>query len=132
MEKHIHADLIEQYAQDAMTTEEPWKLWECFREISGEWNTCNEALAFFSNKKYRRKPRTIRIGEFDVPEPLRVEPNVGSYYRVPSLISRVMFDGYHWSGDSYDKLWLRDGLIHLSEEAAVLHARAIISLSKEK
>ena len=27
MPKHIHADLMKQYAEDAMTTNEPWKLW---------------------------------------------------------------------------------------------------------
>ena len=28
MPKHIHADIMKQYAEDAMTTDEPWKLWE--------------------------------------------------------------------------------------------------------
>ena len=28
MPKHIHAYLMKQYAEDAMTTDAPWKLWE--------------------------------------------------------------------------------------------------------
>ena len=36
MPKHIHADLMKQYAEDAedaMTTNEPWKLWEAYDDI---------------------------------------------------------------------------------------------------
>ncbi|MEK9497103.1 hypothetical protein V2H77_11680 [Photorhabdus sp. P32] len=28
MTKHAHAELMLQYAQDALKTNEPWKLWE--------------------------------------------------------------------------------------------------------
>ena len=33
MPKHIHAELMKQYAEDAMTTDEPWKLWEAYDDI---------------------------------------------------------------------------------------------------
>ena len=33
MAKHIHADLMLQYAQDAMETDKPWERWEVYGKI---------------------------------------------------------------------------------------------------
>ena len=33
MTKHIHAELMKQYAEYTMTTDEPWKLWEAYDDI---------------------------------------------------------------------------------------------------
>lgn len=39
MIKHVHAELMMEYAKDAMKTEEPWLLWE-FMDCSGKWHKC--------------------------------------------------------------------------------------------
>lgn len=37
MTKHIHAELMAEYAKDAMETDKPWERWECFNlGINGE------------------------------------------------------------------------------------------------
>lgn len=62
-----HHELIAQYCEDWKTNPEPWRLWE--------WNDGDGWAPFTNHPKwdhendYRRRPRTIRIGEYDVPEP---------------------------------------------------------------
>ena len=46
----------------------------------GRWLD-KEGGVFYSGAKYRIKPRTIRIGEYDVPEPMREAPDVGSVFQ---------------------------------------------------
>lgn len=39
--------------------------------VNGEWKEKEVGSSFFTKSKYRIKPRTIRIGDYDVPEPIR-------------------------------------------------------------
>lgn len=55
-------------------------------------------------------------------------PNGTTYY-VPDLYDGGTED-YEWDNDEVDHRFLRSGLIHLTEEAATAHAKALISLSK--
>lgn len=59
--KHIHADLMMQFAQDAMTTDEPHKFWQYFDDDTDEWKDALCAPAWLTFRKYRRKPQKIRI-----------------------------------------------------------------------
>ena len=119
------------YAQDAAETETPWERWQ-FREHD-EWFGFTEHPGWFAYCEYRRKPRTIRIGEYDVPEPLREEPENGEVYWVVDFASTdTVSDSYTWSGDFIDRFWFNGGLIHTTEEAAQLHAKALISLTQTK
>lgn len=81
---------------------------------------------------YRIKKRTIKIGDFDVPEPMRVEPesDVFVYCATPHLDCAVT--GFHWTGNDSEKLLLRRGMVHASTESAKIHAGAIISLTAAK
>lgn len=58
--KHKHAGLMMMYAEDAMTTDKPWLLWEC-KDFAGDWVVFHEDLYFYSEVEYRRKPKTINI-----------------------------------------------------------------------
>ena len=53
---HIHAALMAQYAQDALTTDKPWELWEFQSSSNGSWNTVTTHPAWSIHGKYRRKP----------------------------------------------------------------------------
>jgi hypothetical protein len=68
-----HAELILQYAQDWINTDIPWDLWEAVDE-NGCWKTLCRHPSWDDEIDYRRKPKTIKIGDFDVPEPERVAP----------------------------------------------------------
>ncbi len=80
--------------------------------------------------KYRVKPRTIRIGEYDVPEPMREAPDVGSRVFLFNMVGDTK--ATMWDGDDVDKRMLNSGICHSTQEAAELHAKALISLTAKK
>ena len=81
--------------------------------------------------EYRVKPRTIKIGDFDVPEPMRTDIGIGNKYFTPSLASASAI-GCTWLGDGRDYELLRNGLCHETSEAAEVHAKALIALTSAK
>lgn len=96
----------------------------------GRWLD-KEGGVFYSGAKYRIKPRTIRIGEYDVPEPMREAPNAGSRYYIPAILGCGCMSVV-WADDPHDISALNDGLVHSTLEAAQLHAKALISLTANK
>lgn len=76
------------------------------------------------------KPRTIRVGDYEFPEPLRANPAEGSpVYRVSLdaeglVVSGEFFRGFTWCANA-----MRLGLLHATREAARQHALALLSLS---
>ena len=75
-------------------------------------------------------PKTIRIGEYDVPEPVR-EPleDDKEYWGVDPMAEQLAWK-YKWDNALFCNLMFRRGLIHLTKEAAVIHAKALLSLTK--
>jgi hypothetical protein len=57
---HKHAELMAQYAEDAKTHEEPWKLWE-FKYGAYGWKDCSGSPFWASAIEYRRKPKQHTI-----------------------------------------------------------------------
>ena len=130
---HKHAALIAEYAKDASETDAPWERWEVGMAGTCFWTSLGCHPAWLDYNCYRRKPRTIRIGKYDVPEPLREEPENGEVYWVVDFGSTDTVSYSHtWSGDFIDRFWFNGGLIHTTEEAAQLHAKALISLTQTK
>ena len=75
-------------------------------------------------------PKTIRIGEYDVPEPVRETlEDYQEYWGVDTMAEELAWK-YTWHNALFCNLKLRRGLIHLTKEAAVIHAKALISLTK--
>lgn len=89
-------------------------------------------LYLHRNDEIRLKPRTVRIGEYDVPEPLRVEPERGEYYHIASPDSEDYTYDNIWYKDDYDMALLRRGLIHATAEAAALHGKVLASLTSKE
>ena len=89
------------------------------------------SIAFNDGFKYRLKKATVRIGDYNVPEPERVAPDIGQYYYITSLSGFREGDNERvtWEDCSYDISLLRNGFVHLTRDAAELHARALISLT---
>ncbi|MBD2815956.1 hypothetical protein ID850_14550 [Xenorhabdus sp. Flor] len=136
MPKHIHADLIMEYARLAQETDRPWEYFEyAFAWEVGRlyWEPCKKEIVFKEDMLYRLKPRTIKIGEIDVPEPVRDPLEYGTeYWHVDfTEVNSICASGTEWEGDCIDKMYLEQGLIHLARESAELHARALISLTSK-
>lgn len=129
--KHPHAELMAQYAQDAMETDKPWERWEY--DNDREWVRCRSHPSWQVEQKYRRKPRTININGFEVPEPERTAPPIGTLYFSPGIRGennphRASFD---WDGDQFDLTMLRNGWVHLTVDAADIHHNALISFTRK-
>ena len=111
-----------------------------FREHNeSEWRELESfenggCIAVGDGYEYRLKKIKIRIGEYDVPEPARVAPDIGQYYYIPSLSGFSAGDNERvtWRGDAYDMALLRNGFVHHDRLAAELHARALISFTEIK
>ena len=128
MTSHKHAASMLLYAQDAAEDPQPWKLWQKLTGFGYEDLVENPRWDILSN--YRRRPRTIRIGEFDVPEPLRHAPPLGTAIYWPIVHLEALSNGNNWQSEGWQKNLLLKGMLHLTEEAAALHAEALISFTK--
>lgn len=124
---HPHAELMKQYADDAARHDEPWKLWE-YKRNKG-WGTFKNNPTWDPAGSYRRKlEKPIKINGFDVPQPLRTAPDLGTKYYLTCLGADV--DPYIWEDEpNTDVRWLAEGRIHLTKEAADIHRRALLSFT---
>ena len=129
MPAHKHAAIIMQYAEKAQVSERPWEFFEVKVEET-EWSELGHPPAFDRTYEYRLKPTTIRIGEYDVPDPLRVMPMTGELVFLADISNPL----YH-TITYFDKAILvhverwRMGLLHETKEAAILHSKALVSLT---
>lgn len=101
----------------------------------GEWYDCspNTALRWLGDEfPVRIKPKTININGHEVPEPVREPLEKGQEYWVLELTNKERCCRLVWRNDHMDNRILERGLIHLSEEAALAHARALLSLTEVK
>lgn len=75
MSKHIHAELMMQYAQDAMETGEPWERWEFYGKISESWMSVKAGVspAWWPDVQYRRKPKPYEPTLLDQALELEIE-----------------------------------------------------------
>lgn len=130
MPAHKHAALMMQYAQDAAETDRPWERWQVRNPMFVVWQDCDrDSVRFDPLLDYRRKPRTIRIGDMDVPAPETVAPGIGRQYYYPSFAHERLVGSLNWSGGDWEIWLLRSCLLHLTEEAAAQHASALIRVS---
>lgn len=123
----IHADLMAQYAEDAKVHDEPWELWQ--RYATDTWIDCVSHPLWRSDSQYRRKPRSIIIGDIEVPEPVREPLTYGQEYFVPDVTTGSP-RRRTWAHDYNDSLALASNLVHLDQQSAALHAKALIEVSK--
>lgn len=130
MTKHPYATIIQ-----AISNSESVE----FYNSDNQWVTQPDALALneisrklYPPSRYRVKPKLIRIGNYDVPEPVRQPIDEDIYYYTPCTSFADGYDRLLWEGSEFDLRQLENGQIHLTKEAAVLHAKALLSLTKPK
>lgn len=127
----VHAANMLLYAQDAAETDRPWLLWETRRHAQSKWvGGFTDHPAWIPHYEYRRKPAVplfILINGFEVPEPMRVAPAMGTLYWIVHLAAP--YDS-HWDGLVSGTRILNSGRCHLTKEAAELHTTALLSFTK--
>ncbi|WFQ80945.1 hypothetical protein PXH59_07600 [Xenorhabdus sp. SF857] len=129
MPKHIHADLITEYARLSHITDRPWEYFQYRYADGNDWLEYDHDFGFHPEIDFRLKPRTIKIGDIEVPEPVREALKFGTEYHIPSI--EYLSYCFTWSDDRRDTERLQRGLIHPDRESAELHARALISLTSK-
>jgi hypothetical protein len=130
---HKHAENIMLFAEDARETDRPWARWQFCRPPEGVWRDCSVVPEWAPELYYRRKPRTIKIGNIEVPEPLREAPATGTKVWVVAPIELPKpVDWFLWANSEASQHWLQRGICHLTKEAALKHAEVLITLSGGK
>lgn|SRR5574343_43687 len=134
--KHPLAELMLQYAKDAMETDKPWESWEVNMGSCPEdyWTSLYSHPVWDSKNKYRRKPKTININGFEVPEPLREIPKEKTTVYYVDLIYSEGVTEYVYYPDLEERSYIIKaglplGIVHLTKEAAELHAKALLSFT---
>jgi hypothetical protein len=123
---------------------QPWYVNESFEIMKDlmQLNPKLNRLAFFDAEELetelerRRKPKTITINGIEVPEPYRGEMKAGQPYYTPELYEcgddyRELYFALQWRDTLYDNAAMKKGLVHLTKEAAIKHAEALISFTKQ-
>lgn len=110
-----------------------------FLDKTGQWRTMldNTILkVFLDHTKFRLKPRTITINGIEVPAPeknddpdLELLEHDQDYWLVDLANYPDFVIPHKWKGDPPEYAWADRGLIHLSKDAALLHAKALILAS---
>ena len=132
--KHKHAELMLQYAQDAMETSEPWELWEYSHSSSNGWRNLDKMPSWRIGNDYRRKPKMLSVtlanGEtVSWPEPHYTELKYGDSYFYVDVDGSVIVD--EWDCLAWDSDTLSNGWLHLTKEAAEQHAAALHKINTQ-
>ena len=128
---HIHAAAMAEYAKDAAETDMPWERWEISMTESGdEYRNLLGHPDWAVTRKYRRKPKVILINGHEVPEPHRIPLKDGEVYWALSLVRGTT--SLRWLDDDIDTSYLKNGFVHLTQEAAKKHFNALKSFTAQK
>jgi hypothetical protein len=117
--KHVHADLIKQWADDTSI-----EIQMRIKHSNTSWANAYRPL-WDSEREYRIKPKLIRVGRHEWPEPLK-EVIGGVMYTV-NLVTREINELYTLKPST---MAVAAGVAHATREAAEQHRDALICISK--
>lgn len=75
---------------------------------------------------------TIEINGYKVPKPETASPVVGAPYFVSDPAATSLYYRSTWNGSFSDQRILAHGVIHLTKEAALKHAKALLSFTRKE
>ncbi|TWV81544.1 hypothetical protein [Moraxella sp. VT-16-12] len=108
---------------------------EFIEQDSDEWFAFNERFAikylYKENLSFRKvkKQEMITIGDVSFPKPYQGEMEYNEIYHVPRIDYKSLYNSTRWDGGAEDRMMMSRGLLHLSKENAIAHAKALIRLS---
>lgn len=132
---HPAASILSEIAEEASRNPEFWSAFEVWGPSEIWYIPCNlESLAYSvqCGRPVRRRPRTVEINGWQVPEPVREPPEIGTLYWITSVAREDYLVPGSWDGDSFDFAKLRRGVVHLTTEAAEAHGRALASFTSRE
>jgi hypothetical protein len=121
--RHPQYELIEKYYRE-------WGKWDAFN-ISAGGNEPTTYPVWKSCFKYELRPRKkmMKICDYEFPEPEREAPEKGTKFFVASSPYAAMLYTHYWGNNKSDFENLKFGRVHLTKEAAIAHAKAMIKAS---
>lgn len=131
---HIHAVLMAQYAEDAKTHIEPWKLWQ-IKDHSGVWVGCDYHPSWQTDLEYRRKPKTRIIHGIEITD-FEFKPKVGEAFYAANVGLPEFFEHAQRASEhcTFTQRMIERGLIYPRTEegrqAAILHAKAMLGIAQ--
>jgi hypothetical protein len=130
---YTHKYLRMKYDEIEKVFRNPWMYFEVKAPNEG-WEDATGPLLFKEDYSYNLKsdpftPTDIKIGGYNVPEPVSQLLTNGTIYFTPSFTETTLFNKYEWRNDSVDGKNLGRRLIHLTEESAIIHCRALLSFT---
>ena len=120
----LHRKWLDKYLNGVELDYSSGGQWHKFTKITN-LNIFNERIFSF-----RDSIKYININGFEVPEPLKLHPDVGEKYYGVHISDTELFGEWTWVGDNLDSRWLTRGLCHSTKEAAILHAQALLSFTR--
>lgn len=128
MTKHVHADLMMQYAKDAMNTETPWELWERYNPKMDKWEPLIKEPYWSPTHQYRHAQLPITINGRRVPAPCKDPLKHGEIYYITSLAG--VPNVFCWYNSPSDFGFLNKGIVHRTQQAAIEHRDALLSFTR--
>ena len=95
---------------------------------SDDWKQCLLSGDFGGHEwEFRLKPRTITVNGREIVAGMDVEPS--QFYWVVDITNEdpMCVEGT-WGGSEREYIWLRRGLVHLTKENAIAHAKAMLGI----
>ena len=91
----------------------------------------NFSATVFVDQDYEFRIAVIymMIGAMQVPEAVKDTPAKGAQCFSPSLLTAELSKAFKWRNSDSDLVLLERGLVHLYEENAITHSRALIAVS---
>ena len=95
--------------------------------ISSNWSVAFMSLEI-CKIHFRMEPRTITVNGFEIAAPERGSPHLNQYYYYPTPAQEYFISQLKWVSDGMDLIRLKRGLVHLTKENAIAHARAMLGI----
>jgi len=110
-----------------------------YKNYTDEWCEVDNATALGMISvavytEFRIKPEVILINGIEVPKPCSNALAPETIYYIPYLEAKQVdyrWTSISWDNDSYDLHMLKLGLVHLTKEAAIKHAEALLSFTQQ-
>ena len=122
--KHRHAEMIRRWLDDdslEVEMEVGENAWQ--KDKNPTWD---------EDYEFRFKPKMIKCGGMELPEPMMVSPEIDTQYWVVDITQRRIVYVAIWKGTEYELILLQRGLCHTTQAAAEQHAKALIALTEVK
>lgn len=96
---------------------------------SDDWKQCLLSGDFGGHEwEFRLKPRTITVNGREIVAGSEVEPEWGITYYLPVPHQEGMYGWEKWTNNDFDRRTFSRGLVHLTKENAIAHAKAMLGI----